>query len=133
MKQNEAKNYWKRNNAKKCCFNFALVGSQKFEAKRSNKFFLFASACETDLVSLLFALKRKIFFANRRPLGREVNLPGRLKQKSSLKIHRNGTVPGAPEIPEIHIRLHMLFHRKLFVKFYGDSEPAYVVLCRCFK
>jgi hypothetical protein len=61
-KQSETNNFLKRNKAKICSINFALVGSEKFEAKRSEKNFFFAWACETDLVSLRFALKRKIFF-----------------------------------------------------------------------
>jgi hypothetical protein len=36
----ETKNFWKRNKAKVRSINFALVGSEKFEAKRS-KFFFF--------------------------------------------------------------------------------------------
>jgi hypothetical protein len=43
-KQNEAKqtNFWKQNKAKKRRIDFALVGSEKFEAKRSEKQFFFA-------------------------------------------------------------------------------------------
>ncbi len=104
-----------------------MVGREKFKAKRSKNIFSSRELAK----QIWFRFEAENIFANRRTLGREVNLPGRLKQKSSLKIHRNGTVPGAPEIPEVHIRLHMLFHRKLFVKFCGGSEPAYVVLCRC--
>jgi hypothetical protein len=33
----ETKNFWKRNKAKIHSINFALVGSEKFEAKRSEK------------------------------------------------------------------------------------------------
>ncbi len=33
----ETKNFWKRNKVKIRCINFALVGSEKFEAKRSEK------------------------------------------------------------------------------------------------
>jgi hypothetical protein len=62
VKRSETENLLTRNNAKKHCFNFALVGSEKFEAKRSekNNFCLSVrNACETDLVSLRFAMKRK--------------------------------------------------------------------------
>jgi hypothetical protein len=64
-KRNEK--FCKRNKGKKSTINFALVGSEKFEAKRSEKKFCFfhvsvRNACETDLVSLRFALKRQIFF-----------------------------------------------------------------------
>jgi hypothetical protein len=45
--------------------NFALVGSEKIEAKGRENFFCMSvgNACETDLVSLRLALKRKFFFA----------------------------------------------------------------------
>jgi hypothetical protein len=63
------KNFRKRNKVKIQCIDFALVGSEKFEAKRNEmkrKFFDFfqvslQNACETDLFSLRFALKRKKF------------------------------------------------------------------------
>jgi hypothetical protein len=68
----ETKNFWKRNKAKIRYINFALVGSEKFEGKRNETFFFHVrmrNACETDLVSLRFALKRKFLFAkNRRTL-----------------------------------------------------------------
>ncbi len=56
--------FWKQNKVKKHFFNFALVGSKNFEAKRSINFIFLVivqNACETDLVSLRFALKQKIF------------------------------------------------------------------------
>ncbi len=66
----ETNKFWKRNKAKIRSINFALVGSEKLEAKWSEKkrkknlFFHVSvrNACETDLVSLRFALKRKFFF-----------------------------------------------------------------------
>jgi hypothetical protein len=56
----------KRNKAKTRSINFALVGSEKFEGKRSEKKIFRVSvrnACETDLVLLRFVLKRKHFLA----------------------------------------------------------------------
>jgi hypothetical protein len=73
LKQNEkigseTKNFWKRNKVKIRCTNFASVGSDKYAAQRSEKKNL-TRACETDLVSLRFALKRTFFFwRNRRTL-----------------------------------------------------------------
>jgi hypothetical protein len=62
----ETEDFWKRNKAKIRWIKFALVGSEKFEAKRSEKKQQKnsrdrANACETDLISLCFALKRKHF------------------------------------------------------------------------
>jgi hypothetical protein len=63
-KRNEAKTkkFWKQNKAKIRSINIALAGGEKFEAKRSEKKMCFhvsvRNACETDLVSLRFTLKR---------------------------------------------------------------------------
>jgi succinate dehydrogenase flavin-adding protein (antitoxin of CptAB toxin-antitoxin module) len=61
-KRSETKKIRKQNKAKIRSINFALDGSEK---KRKKKLFFHVSvrnACETDLVSLRFALKRQIFF-----------------------------------------------------------------------
>jgi hypothetical protein len=63
----ETKNFWKRNKANIRSINFALVGSENFEAKRSeNKKFLFnvsvRNACKTDLDFPSFRFEAKIFF-----------------------------------------------------------------------
>ncbi len=57
-KRSKTKNFWKRNKAKIRCINFALIGSKKFEAKRSER----KRKKNADLVSLRFTLKRKNFF-----------------------------------------------------------------------
>ncbi len=66
----ETKKFWKRNKAKIRSINFALVKSEKIrnEKKRIKKI-CFTWACETDFVSLRFALKGNNFFLrNRRTL-----------------------------------------------------------------
>jgi hypothetical protein len=66
-KQNKAKQSNTNRNEKllkakqseKRCFDFAVVRSNKFELKKK---VYFVGACEMDIVSLHFALRRKNFF-----------------------------------------------------------------------
>jgi hypothetical protein len=73
-KRSKAKRKSKRKNfGSETKRKYALLISLWSEAKKSkrkeaNKFFFFTWACETDLVSLRFALKRKNFWRNRRTL-----------------------------------------------------------------
>ncbi len=66
MRKEKIGNETKRNKAKIRYTNFALVRSEKFKEKRRGTILFFhvsvRNACETDLVSLHFTLKRKKFF-----------------------------------------------------------------------
>ncbi len=73
----ETKNVWKRNKAKIRSINFALVGSEKFEAKwsekkrKKNSFSTWA--CETHAKRISFRFEAKNFFLrNRRTLIRSI-------------------------------------------------------------
>ncbi len=64
----ETKNFWKPNKAKLRCTNFASVGSEKFEAKRSKKTFFFRECAKRISFRFVSLWSEKFFFRNRRTL-----------------------------------------------------------------
>ncbi len=62
-KRSETKNFWKRNKGKKYPLLILLWSESKNSKRKEAIKKIFAWTCETDLVLLRFALKRKIFFA----------------------------------------------------------------------
>jgi hypothetical protein len=65
----ETNKFWKRNKAKIRSINFALVGSEKFEAKRSKKINFFHVSVRNGSRFASFRFEAKNFFLrNRRTL-----------------------------------------------------------------
>jgi hypothetical protein len=58
----ETRNFWKRNKAKIPSINFALVGSEKFEAKRSKKIKKFHVSVRNGSRFASFCFEAKFFF-----------------------------------------------------------------------